>query len=201
MKSQWMKRMIDIVGSLLLITIFLPIIICIYILILCEMGYPVFFTQMRPGLLGKPFFMYKFRTMLNKTDNNGDLLPDGERLTKLGIFLRKYSLDEIPELYNVLKSEMSLVGPRPLLMEYLPHYSIEQSHRHDVKPGITGWAQVNGRNLLDWKEKFKLDLWYVENWNNILDMKILFLTTWRIINPQGISHPGYETMPKFTGDN
>lgn len=196
-----MKRLMDIAGSLFLITIFFPLVTCVFILIFYEMGSPVFFTQMRPGLYGKPFFMNKFRTMLNTTDKNGSLLPDGERLTKLGIFLRKYSLDEIPELYNVLKGDMSLVGPRPLLMEYLPHYSSEQSHRHDVKPGITGWAQVNGRNLLEWKEKFKLDTWYVENQNVWLDMKILLLTVWRVIHPEGVSHPGHETMPKFTGDD
>lgn len=201
MKLYQMKRLMDITGSLLLITILIPLAILVIILIFCKMGSPVFFTQMRPGLNGKPFFMYKFRTMLDTTGKNGSLLPDGERLTKLGIFLRKYSLDEIPELYNVLIGDMSLVGPRPLLMEYLPHYSSEQSHRHDVKPGITGWAQVNGRNLLEWKEKFKLDTWYVDNQNAWLDVKILLLTVWRVIHPEGVSHPGYETMPKFTGDD
>jgi lipopolysaccharide/colanic/teichoic acid biosynthesis glycosyltransferase len=155
---------------------------------------------MRPGLHGKPFVMLKFRTMTDQRDANGELLPDDLRLTRFGKWLRSTSLDELPELFNVLKGEMSLVGPRPLLMEYLPRYTPEQARRHEVKPGITGWAQVNGRNALSWEEKFQLDVWYVDHWNLWLDMKILLLTIWKVLKREGISAEGSATMPVFTGN-
>jgi lipopolysaccharide/colanic/teichoic acid biosynthesis glycosyltransferase len=170
------------------------------LLIRIKMAPPVIFRQKRPGLHGKPFVMYKFRTMLDLQDEQGNLLPDEQRLTKLGKLIRKLSLDEIPEFWNVLKGDMSLVGPRPLLMEYLSCYTAEQARRHDMKPGITGWALVNGRNMLTWDEKFKLDLWYVENQNLWLDLKIIVLTVWKVLRREGVSFPGYETMPKFTGE-
>ena len=162
------------------------------------MGSPVIFRQVRPGLHGRPFVIYKFRTMLDLRDEKGNLLPDEKRLTRLGKFLRRFSLDELPELWNVVKGDMSLVGPRPLLMEYLPLYTPEQARRHEVKPGLTGWAQINGRNALSWEEKFKLDVWYVDNLSFWLDMKIIFLTIWKVLKGEGISAPGHATMPKFT---
>jgi lipopolysaccharide/colanic/teichoic acid biosynthesis glycosyltransferase len=163
------------------------------------MGSPVLFRQTRPGIHGKPFQMIKFRTMRNATDAEGKPLPDAERLTKLGQFLRSSSLDELPELWNVLKSEMSLVGPRPLLMEYLPLYSVEQARRHEVRPGMSGWAQVNGRNAISWDEKFALDVWYVDNRSFLLDLKVIWLTIRKVIKRDGISAAGDATMPKFTG--
>jgi sugar transferase EpsL len=163
------------------------------------LGAPVLFAQTRPGLHGRPFKMYKFRTMTDARDASGELKPDAERLTRFGRWLRATSLDELPELFNVLKGDMSLVGPRPLLMEYLPLYSPEQARRHEVKPGITGWAQVNGRNALSWEDKFRLDVWYVDHRSLALDMKILLLTALRLVQRHGVSHPGHETMPRFTG--
>jgi len=164
-----------------------------------KLGSPVFFRQTRPGLKGKLFEMVKFRTMTDKTDLNGQLLPDEDRLPPFGRCLRASSLDELPELWNVLKGEMSLVGPRPLLVEYLPLYTPEQARRHDVRPGITGWAQVNGRNAISWEEKFKLDVWYVDNQSLWLDLKILWLTIKKVLVRDGISAQGDATMPKFTG--
>ncbi len=163
------------------------------------MGAPVLFRQTRPGLRGKPFIMYKFRTMTDERDPQGNLLPDEQRLTRLGRFLRSTSLDELPELINVLKGDMSLVGPRPLLMKYLDRYTPEQFRRHEVKPGITGWAQVNGRNALTWEEKFKLDVWYVDNWNLWLDFKILLMTLVKVFRREGIGHGSQATMPEFRG--
>jgi len=163
------------------------------------MGYPVIFKQKRPGLNGKTFNFYKFRTMTNEKDENGNLLADKDRLTSFGKFLRKTSLDELPSLWNVLKGDMSLVGPRPLLMEYLPLYSDKQMRRHEVKPGITGWAQINGRNAISWEEKFKLDIWYVDNQSFWFDIKIIFLTIWKVLKREGISHSGFATMEKFKG--
>lgn len=163
------------------------------------MGSGVLFRQERPGLGGAPFYLIKFRTMHHATDTDGSLLRDGERLTRLGGFLRSTSLDELPELWNVLKGEMSLVGPRPLLMEYLPLYSAEQARRHEVLPGITGWAQVNGRNAISWEEKFALDVWYVDNRSFGLDLKILLLTALKVLKREGISAAGESTMPRFTG--
>jgi len=161
------------------------------------MGTPVLFRQRRPGLHGKPFICYKFRTMTDSRDSDGSLLPDSERLTGFGRFLRKTSLDELPELFNVLKGDMSLVDPRPLLMQYLDRYTPEQARRHEVKPGITGWAQVNGRNALTWEEKFKLDVWYVNNRSLWLDLKIIAMTIWKILIREGINQPGQATMEEF----
>jgi len=164
------------------------------------MGRPVLFKQMRPGLNAKPFYMYKFRTMTNEKDEQGNPLSDEQRLTRLGRFLRSTSLDELPELFNVLKGDMSLVGPRPLLMQYLARYTPEQARRHEVKPGITGWAQVNGRNAITWEEKFALDVWYVDNWSLWLDIKILAMTVVKVFKREGISAKGEATMPEFMGN-
>jgi len=164
------------------------------------MGLPVFFRQQRPGFNARPFILYKLRTMNNSLYLYGEQLPDAERLTKVGSIIRKLSLDELPQLFNVIKGDMSLVGPRPLLMEYLPLYNEEQKRRHDVKPGITGWAQVNGRNAISWEEKFNLDVWYVDNISFMLDMKILFLTVLKVFRREGISAQGQATMEKFKGN-
>jgi len=193
------KRILDIVGASVGIVLLLPVMAIVAIIIRLTMGAPVLFRQVRPGLHGKPFVMYKFRTMLDLRDEQGNLLPDEKRLTPLGRFLRSTSLDELPELFNVLKGDMSLVGPRPLLMKYLDRYTSEQFRRHEVKPGITGWAQVNGRNALTWEEKFKLDVWYVDNWDLWLDIKILALTLWKVVKREGITHPGQVTMEEFMG--
>ncbi len=193
------KRALDIVLSALALIILSPVALIVAIAIRLTMGPPVIFSQVRPGLHGKPFVMYKFRTMLDLRDEEGNLLPDEVRLTKLGRFLRCSSLDEIPEFWNVLKGDMSLVGPRPLLMEYLPLYTKEQARRHEVKPGMTGWAQVNGRNAISWEEKFKLDVWYVDNVSFWIDIKILSLTFWKVLKREGISAPDHVTAPKFEG--
>ena len=200
MRNQFVKRLIDIVGSFIGLTLSSPLIIVVAIVIYFTMGRPIFFKQIRPGLRGTPFLIYKFRTMLDLRDENGNLLPDEKRLTKIGKFLRNTSLDELPELWNVLKGDMSLVGPRPLLMEYLGRYTPEQARRHNVKPGITGWAQINGRNAISWDEKFKLDLWYVDNWNIFLDLKIIFITLIKVIKREGVSAEGHATMPEFKGN-
>ena len=173
--------------------------LALVLLVRKKLGSPVFFIQVRPGLHGKPFRMIKFRTMTDQRDEHGDLLPDAIRLTRFGQFIRSTSLDELPELWNVLKGEMSLVGPRPLLMEYMPLYSQEQARRHDVRPGITGWAQINGRNALGWDDRFKLDVWYVTHQTVWLDLKILFLTVRKVFAREGISAQGVATMSKFTG--
>lgn len=193
------KRSLDFSLSLIAGLILAPVILVLAIIIKLSLGSPVFFRQQRPGLLGMPFRMLKFRTMKDAFDSQGNLLPDSERLTPLGQFLRSSSLDELPELWNVLKGDMSLVGPRPLLMEYLPLYSPEQYRRHEVRPGVTGWAQVNGRNTLSWEDKFALDVWYVDNRSLWLDIKILFLTVKKVVVRDGISADGEATMPKFTG--
>jgi len=193
------KRLLDIVGALLMLILLFPVLLAIAILIKIKLGSPVIFKQQRAGLYGKPFYLYKFRTMTDERDENGELLPDHLRLTPFGQFLRKYSLDELPQLFNVLKGDISLVGPRPLLMEYLELYTPEQARRHEVKPGITGWAQVNGRNAISWEEKFKLDVWYVDHQSFWLDLKILFLTVIKVLKSEGISHEGHVTMEKFTG--
>jgi lipopolysaccharide/colanic/teichoic acid biosynthesis glycosyltransferase len=195
-----MKRVIDIWVSLLVILLlFLPLLV-LSLLVRLKLGSPVFFRQIRPGLYGKPFEMVKFRTMTDERDVNGNLLPDEQRMTDFGRFLRASSLDELPELWNVLIGDMSLVGPRPLVMQYLPLYSREQSRRHDVKPGITGWAQVNGRNLIEWEERFKFDVWYVDNKNLILDLKILWLTFLIVLSRNGVSPIGSVTMSSFEGN-
>lgn len=194
------KRLMDFIGAVVGLALFAPVMLLIALFIRLNMGRPVFFRQFRPGLHGKPFVIYKFRTMKKDRDSGGNLLPDEQRLTRLGRFLRNTSLDELPELFNVLKGEMSLVGPRPLLMEYLDRYTPEQARRHEVKPGITGWAQANGRNAITWEEKFKLDVWYVENWSLWLDFKILGLTFLKVLRREGISAKGYATMPEFMGN-
>ena len=194
-----MKRLFDLCGSILGMLIFaLPLLLLVY-LVRTRLGSPVFFTQVRPGLNGKPFRMVKFRSMTDERSPDGELLPDVDRLTRFGALLRSTSLDELPELWNVLKGEMSLVGPRPLLVEYLPLYTPEQARRHDVRPGITGWAQVNGRNAISWEEKFALDVWYVENQSLWLDIKILWLTVRKVLVRDGISASGEVTACKFTG--
>lgn len=195
-----LKRIFDVISAGLAIVLLSPVILVVALLIRRKLGSPIIFRQVRPGLAGKPFEMIKFRTMKDSVDDSGALLPDAERLGPFGRFLRSSSLDELPELWNVLKGEMSLVGPRPLLMEYLPLYSADEFRRHEVRPGITGWAQVNGRNSLGWKEKFELDVWYVENKNFWLDLKILFLTVKKVIKRDGVSAEGEATMFKFKGD-
>lgn len=193
------KRYIDILGAGLGLVVLSPVLAVVAIMVRVQMGSPVIFSQKRPGINGNSFHLYKFRTMTNDRDDEGSLLPDEDRLTKLGIFLRSTSLDELPELFNVLKGDMSLVGPRPLLLQYLDRYTAEQARRHEVKPGITGWAQVNGRNAISWEEKFALDVWYVDNCSVWLDMKILFLTIWKVVKREGISSAGEATMPEFMG--
>ncbi|MEH7439014.1 sugar transferase [Neobacillus drentensis] len=194
-----MKRSFDFVISLLLFVSLFPIFFVIGIVVKIKLGSPIIFKQQRPGLFGKPFFLYKFRTMTDKRDHKGQLLSDHKRLTSFGMFLRKYSLDEYPQLINVIKGDISLVGPRPLLMDYLQLYTEEQSERHQVRPGITGWAQINGRNLISWEEKFELDVWYVHNRSFLLDIKILFLTIYKVLSSQGINQPGKATVESFTG--
>lgn len=193
------KRLFDLLVSLLLLVLLSPVMLVIAVLVRIKLGKPVLFSQERPGLHGRLFRLYKFRTMRDLRGQDGRLLPDEERLTKFGRFLRASSLDELPELFNVLKGEMSLVGPRPLLVAYLDRYTPEQARRHEVLPGITGWAQVNGRNALSWEAKFKLDVWYVDNQSFWLDLKILFLTLWKALKREGISAPGSATAPEFMG--
>ena len=195
-----MKRIFDILLSGTALLILLPVLLVVAILVRVNLGKPILFRQVRPGLDGQPFLMMKFRTMLDAVDDNGVPLSDAERLTPFGRFLRSSSLDELPGLINVLKGDMSLVGPRPLLVEYLPLYSPEQARRHEVRPGITGWAQVNGRNSLSWNDKFALDTWYVDNRSFWLDIKILWLTVRKVIVRDGISAEGEATMSKFTGN-
>ena len=194
-----MKRLFDFCASLFGLVLLSPIIALVAWKIRKNLGSPVLFRQTRPGLNGKPFEMVKFRTMKDAVDAQGNPLPDSERMTPLGDKLRNSSLDELPELWNVLKGEMSLVGPRPLLMQYLPLYSKEQARRHEVRPGVTGWAQINGRNAISWEDKFKLDVWYVDNRNLWLDIKILFLTVKKVFVKEGISADGHVTIEPFTG--
>jgi lipopolysaccharide/colanic/teichoic acid biosynthesis glycosyltransferase len=194
-----LKRVIDLLGAVLaLLVLAVPLLALIW-QVRRKLGSPVFFTQVRPGLHGRPFKMVKFRTMTDERDPDGHLLSDAVRLTPFGRWLRATSLDELPELWNVLKGNMSLVGPRPLLMEYLPLYTPEQTRRHEVSPGITGWAQVNGRNSISWEDKFELDVWYVEHRSLWLDIKILWLTVRKVVMRDGISAAGEATMPRFTG--
>ena len=193
------KRMLDILVSSFALLLLSPVLCFIAVLVKISHGSPIFFKQERPGLDGESFQIFKFRTMTNERNSKGDLLPDKQRLTALGRLLRSTSLDELPEFLNVIKGDMSLVGPRPLLMEYIPLYTAKQARRHEVKPGMTGWAQVNGRNSLSWEEKFKLDVWYVDNHDLCLDLKILCLTLLRVIQRQGISAENEATMPKFKG--
>jgi lipopolysaccharide/colanic/teichoic acid biosynthesis glycosyltransferase len=195
------KRLFDIVASTLGLLILSPVIALVALQIRRKLGKPVLFLQTRPGKAGKPFKMIKFRTMRDVVDVRGNPLPDAERMTLFGDYLRHTSLDELPELWNVLKGDMSLVGPRPLLMEYLPLYSEEQSRRHEVRPGITGWAQVNGRNAISWEDKFKLDVWYVDNYSFCLDMKIIYLTIRRVLVRDGVSADGHVTAHPFKGNS
>jgi len=195
-----LKRLFDIAISAVGLFFFSPLFLGIAVAIVVSMGRPVFFVQSRPGWQGRPFNLVKFRTMTGDFGEDGQVLPDSARLTRFGRFLRTLSLDELPELWNVLRGDMSLVGPRPLLMEYLPLYSSEQARRHAVRPGLTGWAQVKGRNLLSWERKFELDVWYVDNHSLLLDLQILWLTIGTVIRREGISNPGETTMPKFRGN-
>jgi len=197
----WSKRIFDILVAGVGLVLCSPLLAVLALLVWVFQGRPVLFRQVRPGYKGRPFTIYKFRTMNERRDAGGNLLPDAERLTPFGRFLRSTSLDDLPQLINVLRGEMSLVGPRPLLMQYLERYSPEQMRRHDVLPGITGWAQVNGRNALSWEEKFRLDVWYVDHWSFWLDLKILFLTLWKVLKREGISQPGHVTMEEFKGNN
>lgn len=194
-----LKRTFDFMAALFAIIVLSPLIIVLALLVRLFLGSPVLFSQTRPGLHGQPFTVYKFRSMTDEKNAIGELLPDEIRLTRFGQFLRRSSLDELPQLFNVLKGDVSLVGPRPLLMEYLPLYSSEQARRHLVRPGITGWAQVNGRNAISWERKFELDVWYVDHQSFLLDMKILFLTVKKVLVKEGISAEGVETMPRFQG--
>ena len=194
------KRLFDILLTVLGGLILLPFVLLIALAIRVSMGKPVIFRQKRPGLGGEPFGIFKFRTMRNIEDEDGHPLPDADRLTRVGRFLRSLSLDELPELWNVLRGEMSLVGPRPLLMQYLERYTPEQARRHAVLPGITGWAQINGRNALTWEHKFRYDLWYVENWSLRLDVKILMITLWKVIQREGISQEGHASAEEFMGN-
>ena len=193
------KRLLDLALTIPLLVLFSPLLLVIALLVRIFHGKPVFFRQLRPGYRGRPFYVYKFRTMTEDSDEQGNLLPDTHRLTRLGNFLRSYSLDELPELFHILWGEMSLVGPRPLLMQYLGRYTPEQRRRHDVLPGITGWAQVNGRNALSWEDKFNYDVWYVDHWSVWLDIKILAITFWKVIKREGINQPGRATADEFMG--
>lgn len=196
-----LKRAFDVVCSTLALLLLWPVLLILCVLVRIKLGSPVFFRQQRPGLHGKPFMMIKFRTMLDACDGQGNPLPDDVRLTRFGRMLRATSLDELPELWNVLKGDMSLVGPRPLLMDYLPLYSPEQARRHEVRPGITGWAQINGRNALSWPDKFALDVWYVDHRTLLLDIRILLLTVKKVFVREGISAEGHATTTRFTGED
>jgi sugar transferase EpsL len=195
------KRLFDIVAALTGLIILSPVILLIAILVRIFLGTPILFRQQRPGYKGHPFYIYKFRTMTDRLDPDGNLLPDSERLTPFGRFLRLLSLDELPELYNILRGKMSWVGPRPLLMQYLPLYSPEQARRHDVVPGLTGWAQVNGRNAIDWPARFKLDVWYVDHWSFWLDIKIIIMTIGKAFKPTDINQEGQATVEYFRGND
>lgn len=197
----FVKRLLDITISLIALIFLLPLMTLIYLLVIINLGSPAFFLQERVGKDNKIFKMIKFRTMKNSTDKNGNLLSDNERVTKFGGFLRSFSLDELPELINILKGDMSLVGPRALLVQYLGLYNDEQIRRHEVLPGLTGWAQINGRNSITWSEKFKLDVWYVDNWSLWLDIKIFFLTFWKVLKREGINQSESVTMEYFNGGN
>lgn len=194
------KRLFDLVFTSLVLLVGWPILLLLALLVRLRLGSPVLFHQTRPGYRARPFQLHKFRSMREEHDAQGNLLPDEQRLTPLGKFMRASSLDELPELFNVLRGEMSLVGPRPLLMQYLPRYSPEQARRHDVLPGITGWAQINGRNALTWQDKFKLDVWYVDHWSLWLDLRILVLTVLKVLRREGISQPGHATAQEFMGN-
>jgi sugar transferase EpsL len=196
-----LKRIFDLVLTIPGLIVLSPLLLVIALLVRINHGKPVIFRQTRPGYGGKPFDIYKFRTMTEGYDPQGNLLPDTQRITRLGRFLRTTSIDELPELFNILRGEMSLVGPRPLLMQYLDLYTPEQARRHHVLPGITGWAQINGRNAITWEDKFQLDAWYVDHWSLGLDIKILLLTIWKVLRREGISQPGHATAEEFRGNS
>ena len=193
------KNCFDRFAAFVLFLLLFPFLAFISLLVFLDLGFPIFFTQLRPGRRGRPFRLLKFRTMNNALNANGALLPDAERLTPFGRWLRATSIDELPELINILRGEMSFIGPRPLLMQYLPLYSRQQARRHDVKPGFSGWAQINGRNAISWEEKFRLDVWYVDHQSIVLDLRIFLLTIWKVIRREGISATGEATMAPFTG--
>jgi lipopolysaccharide/colanic/teichoic acid biosynthesis glycosyltransferase len=197
--ARYGKRFLDVALAILMLILFSPVLALVVLLVRIKLGSPVVFRQQRPGLRGRPFVIYKFRTMTDARDAQGSLLTDEQRLTAFGRLLRRTSMDELPELYNVLRGEMSLVGPRPLMMQYLDRYTPEQMRRHEVKPGITGWAQVNGRNAITWEQKFALDVWYVDHRSLWLDLKIIALTLWKTLTREGISQPGYATAEEFMG--
>lgn len=196
-----MKRTFDLIVSIAVLVIILPLMVILAFIIVWKMGRPVLFKQKRPGLYGRPFMLYKFRTMTDKKDDYGKLMSDSERLTPFGIFMRSLSLDELPQLINVIKGDISLVGPRPLLMDYLTLYNETQKKRHTVKPGITGWAQVNGRNTITWEEKFEMDVWYAENRTFLTDMRIIFMTTKKVMQREGITEEGESTAAAFQGND
>lgn len=198
---QLIKRIFDVLFALIAVIILVPVLIVVSIVLVISDGFPVFFSQTRPGKNGNPFKLHKFRTMKEVRNQKIELIPDGERITKFGDILRRTSLDELPELLNVLKGEMSIVGPRPLLMQYLKRYSDEQGRRHEVLPGITGWAQINGRNAISWEEKFRLDVWYVDHWTLWLDIRIILQTIWKVVKGEGVSQPGRATMDEFMGNS
>ena len=201
MYSNFVKRILDIIISGIALLCFCPIILVLIAILMIANKYSAFFVQERPGKDGKIFKLVKFKTMTDKTDSDGNLLPDDKRLTKIGAFIRSTSLDELPQLWNVLKGDMSLIGPRPLLIQYLPLYSSEQARRHEVKPGITGWAQINGRNAITWKQKFEYDVWYVDNISFTLDLKILWLTFKKVVARENINSATSATMEYFNGNN
>ncbi len=196
---RFVKRVFDLITTIIGLIIILPLMLVLSLLVWIFLGTPILFRQQRPGYKGRLFITYKFRTMTTRTGPDGKLLPDAQRLTPFGRFLRSTSLDDLPQLFNVLRGEMSLVGPRPLLMQYLQRYTPEQMRRHDMLPGITGWAQIHGRNTLDWERKFSLDVWYVDHWSVWLDLKILLLTPWKVFRREGISQPGHVTAEEFKG--
>ena len=195
------KRIFDLLGSTISMLLFAPVFLILSLCIRISFGSPIIFRQKRPGYQSRPFWIYKFRTMTDECDEDGNLLPDAQRITSLGQFLRSSSLDELPELYNIFRGEMSFIGPRPLLMEYLSRYSSEQIRRHNALPGISGWAQIHGRNLLTWEDKFRYDVWYVDNWSFLLDIKILVLTIGKVLSREGINQPGHATSEEFLGEN
>jgi sugar transferase EpsL len=197
--KHFFKRVFDVISVLIGLILLSPLLLVVAVMVRLKLGSPVLYRQQRPGLHGKPFELIKFRTMTDERDENGKLLPDSERLPAFGRFLRTMSMDELPELLCILKGDMSLVGPRPLMMKYLSRYTIEQARRHEVKPGITGWAQVNGRNAISWEEKFELDVWYVDHWNLWLDLKILIKTLIAVLSRKGINQPGEATASEFMG--
>lgn len=199
MYAKFLKRVLDLILSLFFLVLFSPILILLLLIVSVSNGGPVFFTQLRPGYKGRPFRLVKLKTMKDTKDEAGILLPDSMRVTPIGRIIRSLSLDELPQILNILAGDMSFVGPRPLLTDYMPFYNNRQKRRHDVRPGITGWAQVNGRNKISWEEKFELDIWYIENVSFLLDLKIILITIWKIIKREGINSSDYITMKKFTG--